>query len=74
MAIFCYKVLQIMDKIDVRVELEGDIATKFLAIKNRYGLKNNTEVVRQIITSVHDGIFLIDAPTQTQKSPVVASN
>lgn len=35
--------------VDIRVILEGDIATKFLAIKKSKGVSNNTEVFRSVI-------------------------
>ncbi len=35
--------------VDIRVVLEGDIATKFLAIKKSKGVSNNTEVFRSVI-------------------------
>ena len=57
-----------MDKIDVRVELEGEIASKFLAIKKGYGLKNNTEVIRQLITSAHEGSFTAQKPKIAEAS------
>ena len=37
------------DKINIRVELKGEEAEKFLTIKENRGLRNNTEVVRQLI-------------------------
>ena len=38
-----------MDKINVRVELTGELLEKFNAIKKDFGLTNNTEVVRALI-------------------------
>ena len=35
--------------VDIRVTLEGEIATKFLAIKKSKGVSNNTEVFRSVI-------------------------
>jgi len=37
------------DKINIRVELTGEEAEKFQTIKESRGLRNNTEVVRQLI-------------------------
>jgi len=37
------------DKVNIRVELTGEEAEKFLTIKENRGLRNNTEVVRQLI-------------------------
>ncbi len=39
------------EKVNIRVILKGDLAKKFLAIKKLYGLKNNTEVFREILNS-----------------------
>jgi len=38
-----------MDKINVRVELSGELLEKFNAIKREFGLTNNTEVIRALI-------------------------
>jgi len=37
------------DKINVRVELSGDLLEKFATIKKEMGLENNTEVIRILI-------------------------
>jgi len=37
-------------KIQIRIDLEGDIAGKFEAVKKDKGLENNTDVVRSLIT------------------------
>jgi hypothetical protein len=37
------------DKINVRVELSGDLLEKFAFIKKALGLENNTEVIRILI-------------------------
>ena len=39
------------DTINIRLELEGDMAEKFKAIKEKMGIENNTEVVRVLINS-----------------------
>lgn len=46
------------DKIDVRVELEGELADKFQHLKDKFGLKNNTEVVRRLIIDAYDLKFV----------------
>jgi metal-responsive CopG/Arc/MetJ family transcriptional regulator len=38
-----------MEKVNIRVELDGDLADQFLSLKQNRGLKNNTEVIRQLI-------------------------
>jgi len=37
-------------KIQIRIDLEGDIADKFEVVKKDKGLENNTDVVRSLIT------------------------
>lgn len=37
-----------MEKINIRIELEGELAKKFENYKRLVGLKNNSEVVRQL--------------------------
>jgi len=41
----------------IRVELEGEIANKFLELKSYFGLKNNAEVVRNCISICHTSVF-----------------
>ena len=42
------------EKIQLRLDLEGDLADKFKAIKQRKGLVNNTDVVRLIINEAFE--------------------
>ena len=39
-------------KIALRVELDNNLAETFLKIKERLGIKNNTEVIRALIKKV----------------------
>jgi len=39
-----------MEKLNVKVELKGELLEKFLKIKETLGLKNNTEVIRILIS------------------------
>jgi hypothetical protein len=45
------------NKTDIRVELEGEISEKFLRLKEKFGLKNNTEVIRRVITEAYDRLI-----------------
>jgi hypothetical protein len=45
-------------KLSIRVELKGENAKKFTAIKQHYGLVRNTEIIR----------FLINQAYETQKN------
>ena len=40
----------VSEKIDIRMDLEGEIAKRFKAVKRWLGLKQNTEVIRALIT------------------------
>jgi hypothetical protein len=40
-------------KLNIRLELKGENAKKFTAIKQRYGLKKNTEIIRFLISQAH---------------------
>jgi hypothetical protein len=42
--------------IHVRLELEGEYAERFRAIKNDLGLKQNTEVIRSLIKNAYSRI------------------
>jgi metal-responsive CopG/Arc/MetJ family transcriptional regulator len=41
------------NQIKIRLNLDGELAAKFDAIKKRKGLKNNTEVVRYLISALY---------------------
>jgi hypothetical protein len=41
------------EKLTLRVKLKGENAKKFTAIKQRYGLKRNTEILRFLITQAY---------------------
>jgi len=43
-----------MSKLGIYLKLEGEIKDHFLAIKKAKGLKNDTEVLRLIITEYYD--------------------
>ena len=49
--------LIIMTKFAIRVDLEGDIAEKFLKLKEKWGLKSHTETVRHLIKIMYDEIM-----------------
>ena len=38
-----------MTKVSIRLDLEVDLADQFLSLKKKRGLKNNSEVARQLI-------------------------
>jgi hypothetical protein len=40
-------------KLNIRLELKGENAKKFHTIKQRYGLKKNTEIIRFLISQAY---------------------
>jgi len=40
--------------VNIRLELKGQEATRFNALKNKRGLKNNSELVRQILKETEE--------------------
>lgn len=42
------------EKVTIRIDLDGELAQKFLTLKKKYGLKTNADVVRFIITQTHE--------------------
>jgi len=38
-----------MTKVSIRLDLEDDLAERFLSLKKKRGLKNSSEVARQLI-------------------------
>ena len=44
-------------KVEIRVSLEGEFIEKIESIKNYYGIKNNTELIRLLITEKHREII-----------------
>ena len=53
----------------VRVELEGEVARKFLDLKAYLGLKNNAEVLRHCICECHNSL-LRDRKAMRQSGPI----
>ena len=44
-------------KVEIRVSLEDEFFEKIESIKNYYGIKNNTELIRLLITEKHREII-----------------
>jgi DNA-binding NarL/FixJ family response regulator len=45
------------NKLEIVLSVEGTIKDKFLAIKEKLGVSNNTEVLRYAISQAHKIIF-----------------
>ena len=43
-----------MDKVNVRLELSGEEATKFVALRDKRGLTQNTQLVRQLLKEAQE--------------------
>lgn len=43
-----------LESVNIRLELDGDDATKFLNLKRKRGLKNNVELARQVLKEAYD--------------------
>jgi len=41
------------EKIQIRIDLEGDLAQKFKAVKREKGIENNTDVIRSLIVDAY---------------------
>ena len=39
------------ERIQIRLDIEGELAKKFNAVKNDIGLENNTDVLRHLIVT-----------------------
>jgi len=39
-----------LSKVSIRIDLEGKLAKRFLALKEKKGIVNNTELVRLLLT------------------------
>jgi hypothetical protein len=44
-------------ELQLRVPLQGDLLEKFNALKQKYGVENNTEVVRILLNRIYNEEF-----------------
>jgi len=52
-------------RIPIRMDFEGDEAKRFLAVKEHRGVKQNTELIRLLITDAFNQIHSLVAPTHS---------
>ena len=45
------------EKIKLGIVLKGDMKKRFLSVKNHWGLENNTDVIRMLITREYEKII-----------------
>ena len=50
----CEKVIEMEGIVNIRLELSGDEAKRFVALKEKRGLKNNSELVRQLLKEAQE--------------------
>jgi len=41
------------EKVEIRMTLDGKIASRFMWLKDRFGVKNNSELLRLLISMVY---------------------
>jgi hypothetical protein len=58
-------------KVPVRIDFEGDDAKKFQFVKKYLGLKQNTEVIRALISGKYNEIQLLE---QKRKADLAKEN
>jgi len=51
------------DEVKIFISLKGDLARKFLRVKERLGLINNTDVIRFLICEKHRELEEANPPT-----------
>jgi len=61
----------LLRKVPIRIDFEGDDAEKFLYVKKYLGLKQNTEVIRALISRKYNQIQLLE---QKQKAQLAKEN
>ena len=56
----------LLEKVPIRMDFEGTEAEKFRTVKKYVGLKQNTEVIRALISEKYNEIQLIEQRRQDQ--------
>jgi len=58
--------LNLLRKVPIRIDFEGAETEKFQTVKRYMGLKQNTEVIRALISEKYNEIQLIEKRRQAQ--------
>jgi len=58
--------LSLLRKVPIRIDFEGAETAKFQTVKRYMGLKQNTEVIRALISEKYNEIQLIEKRRQAQ--------
>jgi len=56
----------LLEKVPIRIDFEGTEAEKFRTVKKYFGLKQNTEVIRALISEKYNEIQLLEQRRQAQ--------
>ncbi len=58
--------MSLLRKVPIRIDFEGSEAEKFRTVKKYMGLKQNTEVIRALISEKYNEIELLEQRRQAQ--------
>ncbi len=58
--------MNLLRKVPIRIDFEGSEAEKFRTVKKYMGLKQNTEVIRALISEKYNEIELLEQRRQAQ--------
>ena len=60
--------VSLLSRIPIRIDFEGADVEKFQTVKRYLGLKQNTEVVRALISEKYNGILLLEQKREAQRT------
>jgi hypothetical protein len=60
--------VSLLSKVPIRIDFEGADAEKFQTVKRYLGLKQNTEVIRALISEKYNGILLLEQKREAQRA------
>jgi len=58
--------MRLLRKVPIRIDFEGDDAERFQYVKKYLGLKQNTEVIRALISGKYNEIQLLEQKRKAQ--------
>ena len=58
--------VSVLSKVPIRIDFEGDEVEKFQYVKKYLGLKQNTEVIRALISGKYNEIQLLEERQKAQ--------
>lgn len=60
--------VSLLSRVPIRIDFEGADAKKFQTVKRYLGLKQNTEVIRALISEKYNGILLLEQKREAQRA------